>query len=389
MKNENYVARDIEAENLNVVASDGSYLITDDGKRYLDLEMGWCVGNIGWTKDDVVKAIKNFTGPTYVLPGYLYNEWEELAKILAEITPGNLSKTFRATGGTEAVEIALQAAMKHTGRNEFISIEDSYHGHSIGAMSVGASYFRDWYTNLLPNCHKIQVPLDEKAAIKVEELLKTKKIAAFICEPIICNLGVEIPTKEFFTRVQKACKETGTLLIADEVATGFGRTGKMFASEHYDLKPDIMTLGKAITGGYAALGATITTPEVAKSMEFDFSHYSTFGWQPLNTVVTLANVKSLLVQKDSLLENVQRTSEYFVSRLEKMNFKSPVKIIAKGLAIAIHISDPNYLNEIIKKAFEHKLLILPLEDHSITIFPNLAIDMKTAEEAMDLLEKSV
>src|SRR5262249_14268322 len=151
------------------------------------------------------------------------------------------------------------------------------HGHSIGAMSVGLSKFRQWYKNLLPNCFKVSAPLNKKAAKEVEKLLSKGDIAAYISEPIVCNIGVEIPTPEYYEIIQNACRKYGTVFIIDEVATGFGRTGKMFASEYYSLSPDIMCMSKGISGGYGAIGATIMTEKVAKSFEFDFSFYSTYG----------------------------------------------------------------------------------------------------------------
>jgi acetylornithine/succinyldiaminopimelate/putrescine aminotransferase len=175
----------------------------------------------------------------------------------------------------------------------------------------------------------------------------------------------------------------------DEVATGFGRTGKLFASEHYNLEPDIITLGKGLTGGYAALGATVMTDEVAKSMAYEFSHYSTFGWQPLNAVITLAHVKALLKRKDELLNNVSDMSNYFKQRLEAMPFRETATVKVKGLAIAVHFEKEGYVEEIVNNAFKNKLLLLQLTPTAFTIFPNLMIDMETAKEGLDLLEKSI
>ena len=263
-RDKKFIGRDSPALDLDIVKSEGNFLYDSKGKKYIDFLMGWCVGNIGWGSKEVKTAVNKFNGPDYVNPGYLYQPWGELAELLAKITPGRLQKSFRATGGTEAVEIALQAAMSHTKRHKFISIEGSYHGHSIGAMSVGMSDFRKHYKNLLSHCYKIKPPLDSSAANRVIKLLSNKNIAALIMEPIICNLGVLIPEKNFMRKVQAACKQYGTVFIMDEVATGFGRTGKLFASEHYGLKPDIMCLAKGMTGGYGGLGAAIMTPEIAK-----------------------------------------------------------------------------------------------------------------------------
>lgn len=385
-----FLARDIPAKDIEIVKSEGNFLFDSKGKKYIDFLMGWCVGNIGWGNKEIKKKINQYKGPDYVRPFYLYKAWAELAELLAKITPGKLQKSFRATGGTEAVEIALQAAMSHTKRHKFISIEGSYHGHSIGALSVGASDFRNWYKNLLPDCYKINPPLDMKAADKLEELLKQRDIAALIMEPIICSLGVEIPTKEFMSRAQALCKQFGTLLIMDEICTGFGRTGKLFASEYFDIEPDIMCLAKAITGGYGGMGATVVTEEVARSMEYSFSFYSTYGWYPLSTEVAITNIKYILRHKKQLEENTNEMGKYFADRLSQMKFKFPAKIRVKGLAIGIEFEQTGYATEIVTKTQEAGVLfsqLSQLDSKIIVIFPALNIDRKTSEKGLDILEK--
>ena len=265
-----YLGRDVPPTPVEIVKSKGCVLYDTTGKDYIDFLMGWNVGNLGWGIKEIEEDIRTYDGPDYVNPYYLFRPWGELAQILARITPGKLTKSFRATGGTEAVEIALQAAMGYTKRTKFISVEGAYHGHSIGAMSIGLSGFRQRYANLLPNCYTVKPPLDERAAREAEALIQKGDIAAYIAEPIILNLGVIIPDDRYYEIIQAACQKHGTLMIIDEVATGFGRTGKMFASEHYDIEPDIMCLGKALTGGYGAMGATVMTEEVAQSMAYDF-----------------------------------------------------------------------------------------------------------------------
>lgn len=388
-KDKKFLARDLPADDLEIVKSDGNFLFDSKGRKYIDFSMGWCVGNIGWGNKEIKNKINQHKYPDYVNPAYLYKPWAELAELLAKITPGKLQKSFRATGGTEAVEIALQAAMSHTKRHKFVSIEGSYHGHSIGAMSVGSSDFRGWYKNLLPDCHKIKPPLDTKAADRLEELIKAGDIAAFIMEPIICNLGVDIPTKEFMLRAQTLCKKYGALLIMDEVATGFGRTGKLFASEHFGIEPDIMCLAKGITGGYGSLGATITTKEVAKSMEYEFSFYSTYGWHPLNTEAAITNIKYIMKNKEQLEKNTNKISKYFVERLSQMKFKYHSKIRAKGLAIGVEFEHDGYVNEIAAKAQKNGLLFSTLNNKIFTLFPALNIDNKVAKKGLNILEKII
>jgi len=388
-KDRRYLLRDERPQLIDVVRSEGDYVYDAKGKKYVDFLMGWCVGNLGWGKKEIRRAIRNFKGPDYVLPSQLYAPWAELAELLAQVTPGKLQKSVRATGGTEAVEIALQAAMAHTKRQGFISVEGSYHGHSIGAMSVGASSFRDWYKNLLPDCYKIKPPLDDVAAEKITTILKTRKIAAFIAEPIIMNLGVTIPTQSFWRKVQRACRQYGTLLIIDEVATGFGRTGKMFGADHYGLKPDIMTLGKGISSGVGALGATIMTPTVAKSFSFDFSFYSTYGWHPLNVAAALANIRYLKKHERSLMAHVNVMGEYFERRLFEIPFQYQPKIRRRGLAIKVSFEQNGYGMEVAKKAAQQGVIVSYWSSNGFSLFPSLTITKKVADEGLQRITASV
>src|SRR3954462_1924709 len=215
-----HFGRQGEPEDVVVGNSADSFLTDARGRKYIDFMMGWCVGNLGWGNTEIRAAARKFDGPEYVHPDSLYRPWAQLAEMLARITPGKLAVSYRTTGGTESVEGALQIAMAYTGRGKFLSIEDSYHGNSIGTMSIGASDNRETFTNLLPNSHKIEPPLDHKALGEVERLLKKRDVAAFIMEPIICNLGAVVPEDEFVRGVRKLCTRYGTLFIADEVATG-------------------------------------------------------------------------------------------------------------------------------------------------------------------------
>lgn len=385
-KDKKFLARDCPAHSIDVVKTNGSFIVDRSGKQYIDFLTGWCVGNMGWGNTDIRHRLQQFDGPEYVNPGFLYEPWVELAELLANITPGDLQVCFRATGGTEAVEIALQAAMSHTKRHQFISIEGAYHGHSIGAMGVGSSEFKRWYPNLSPKSHKLKPPLNTDTLQQLESLLTNNSIAALIMEPIICNLGVEIPTEDFMQQADLLCKKYGALLIIDEVATGFGRTGKLFAAEYFDIKPDILCMGKGISGGYGALGATVTTATVAKSMQFNFSFYSTFGWHPLATEAAIANIRAILDHQREIEQHTREMSDYFVTRLLTMPFASAFKIRAKGLAIAIIFETAHYADKIVSCAFDNGVILSTLGNHIITLFPALTIDRDTAKKGLDIID---
>ena len=383
-----YFGRHGEPQDVIVGNSADSYLIDARGRKYIDFMMGWCVGNLGWGNTTIRAAAQKFDGPDYVHPDQLYRPWVQLAQMLAGITPGKLAVSYRTTGGTESVEGALQIAMAYTGRGAFVSVEDSYHGNSIATMSIGASDNRKTFKNLLRNCHKVEPPLDHKALGKVETLLKKRDVAAFIMEPVICNLGALVPGDEFVRGVRKLCTRYGTLFIADEVATGFGRTGKLFACEHFDLEPDVMCMSKAITGGYGGLGAVITTTRIAKAIKEDLYLYSTYGWHPRAVSAALANLRYLTRHRNKLLKNATQLGQYFLTRLSQMSFKGKATVRGKGLAIGIEVDHESYATEVGDTCRKNGLLV-SAEDDVLMLFPALTITRQTAERGLDIFEKSL
>jgi 4-aminobutyrate aminotransferase-like enzyme len=384
MAKRTHLARDDEGSGVRVKRSRDSFVFNNRGRKYIDFLAGWCVGNFGWNNPRLERARRSFTGPDYVYPGDSYAPWEELAGLLARIAPAGLTMCFRATGGSEAVDIALQSAMVHTGRSKFVSLEDAYHGNTLASMSVGG----DPPGGVLRKSHKISPPLDADALDRVETKLKRRDVAAFIMEPVPINLGVECPEPDFMQGLSKLCKRYGTLLIMDEVATGFGRTGRLFASEHYDIDPDIMTVGKAITGGVAGMGAVISTDEVAESMQENGSFYSTYGWHPLATHVAIANVRWIIQNSRRLLDGVAQMSGYFQDRLSTMDFGEEVKFNIRGLAIGVDVVDEDRAEAIIGKCRRGGLL-LATEGSVITMLPALTIDRAAARRGLDIFERSI
>ena len=384
MAKRTHLAREEEDSGVRVARSRGSYVFDTRGRKYVDFLAGWCVGNFGWNNPRLERARRSFKGPDYVYPNDSYAPWEELAGLLARIAPSGLNMCYRATGGSEAVDIALQAAMVHTGRAKFVSLEDAYHGNTIAAMSVGDGA----PGHGMRRSHKISPPLDEGALERVETQLKRRDVAAFIMEPIAINLGVASPEPEFMEGLSRLCRRYGTLLIMDEVATGFGRTGRLFASEHYDIEPDLMTLGKAVTGGVVGMGAVISTDEVAESMSEEGSFYSTYGWHPLATHVAIANLRWLIPNKRRLLDGVARTSAYFRDRLAAMDLGEEAKLNVRGLAIGVDVGDEDYADEIIARCRRGGLL-LTNEESVMTILPALTIDRAAAKTGLDILERSL
>lgn len=375
-----------EPEDIILSRTTDEIVYDNTGKRYIDFNSGWCVGNLGWKRREIQSKINPAKIPDYIAPGYYYQGWIDLAELLASVAPGELQKAVRATGGTEAVEAAMQIAMLYTGRTKFLSVEGSYHGNSIATLSIGSSENREKFKNLLPNCLKINPPLDDSAADKVETRLKNRDVAAVIMEPVICNLGVMIPEHAFMKRISALCKRYGTLLVIDEVACGFGRTGKLFACEHYEIEPDILCLAKAITGGYAPMGACITTPKITtKVLKKDFQFYSTYGWHPLAVEAAIANIRYWKKNKEKIFRNVNALSECFTDRLTQMKFKKGATLRILGLAIGIEVTDPKYADRIQQKSLK-KGLMFTRQEKTLTLFPPLTMKKEIAEEGLEILE---
>ncbi|HYC37390.1 MAG TPA: aspartate aminotransferase family protein [Usitatibacter sp.] len=344
---------------LRLRRSEGSHLYDARGRKYVDFLMGWCVGNLGWGSAVVDRPARSYRGPDYVYPHYDYPPWEELAFLLASNAPAGLERCFRATGGSEAVDLALQAAMVHTRRARFLSLEGAYHGNTLACLSVGASQYREKRPNLLRGCAKVKPPLDARLLGRIERQLAKRDVAAFIMEPIVMNLGVLIPPEGFLPELARLCRRHGTLLILDEVATGFGRTGKLFACEHSGVAPDLLTLGKAITDGAGGLGAMLATAKVARSMQKDGAFYSTYGWHPRSTDMAIAAMRYLTRNRRRLFDQVAATSELFRMRLAAMGLERDAELRIRGLAIGIHFGDEKRVARIAGKCRAEGLLVGP------------------------------
>ena len=205
-------------------------------------------------------------------------------------------------------------------------------------------------------------------------------------EPVICNLGVMIPDHAFMKRINALCRRYGTLLVIDEVACGFGRTGKLFACEHFEIQPDILCLAKAITGGYVPMGACVTTAKIAsKVMKNGFEFYSTYGWHPLAVEAAIANIRYWKKNKEKILSNVTTLSQRFTDRLSQMKFKKGATLRILGLAIGIEVSDPNYADHIQQKSLK-KGLLFTTQENTLTFFPPLTMRKAIAEEGLEILE---
>ena len=278
---------------LEIEKAEGMYMYDVDGKKYMDLISGISVSNLGHCHSNVINAVKEqLEKYTYLM---VYGEFVQspqvkLAQLLTQQLPSSLSSCYFVNSGSEANEGAMKLAKRYTGRKEIISFKNAYHGSTQGCLSIiGNDEFKKPFEPLLPNITQLEFNNEnDLAAI-------TTKTACVIVEPIMGEAGVVAPKNDFLLKLRKKCTETGALLIFDEIQTGFGRTGKLFAFEHFNLIPDIITLAKAMGGGFP-IGAFISSKEIMSSLKTNpiLGHITTFGGHPISCAAAYFNFQTLL-----------------------------------------------------------------------------------------------
>lgn len=323
------------------VRAEGSYVWDDRGNKYLDFLSGFGSLSLGHNHPGVVKAIQKVETLPNILPVSAGIMSGALARNLAAITPGNLERVFFGNSGCEAVEGALKLARAATGKTGIVYTENSFHGKSLGALSVtGKEKYRKPFLPLLPETR--QVSFGDIAAL--EEALKNRDIAALIVEPIQGESGIIIPPKGYLAEAKQLCSKYGALLIDDEVQTGFGRTGKMFACEYDEITPDVMCLAKALGGGVMPIGAFITTDSIWQKafggMQKWSLHTSTFGGNTRACAVGIATIQVMI--EEHLPEAAMEKGKYLIEKLEILKEKHKVikEVRGKGLLIGVEFEEP-------------------------------------------------
>lgn len=361
--------RQLEERDLMVVASADGCEITDaEGRTYLDAYAGLWNVNVGYGREEIARAAYE---QLQQLPYYPLSQATapsaDLAERLAGILPGDLSHIYYSNSGSEAAETAIKIARQYArqtfpGQNRYkiIGRYQGYHGWTMGALSAtGQVYRRSRFEPLVPGFLHVDPPYCARCPLKLEypgcglacveefdEVIRREDpetVAAIIAEPIIGGGGVIIPPDDYFPRLREICDQYGILLIFDEVITGFGRTGKLFASEHWGVVPDIMTMAKGITSGYLPLGACAVTPRVFDAFLGDpgerreFAQVVTYGGHPACCAAALANLDILLREK--LWENAADVGGYLLDRLLQLDSPWLGDVRGKGLMIALELVD--------------------------------------------------
>lgn len=337
--------------NKKYIRAEGAYVWDDKGRKYLDFLGGYGAINFGHNPPEILEAVQMVQGFPNLLQASIGAVASILAANLAKITPGNLSRSFFGNSGAEAVEGALKLARIATGRKTILYAENSFHGKTLGALSVtGRAKYQIPFEPLLPNTEVI--PFGDIESLKVK--LSSGEVAAIILEPIQGEAGIKVPPPGYLQEVRSLCSRYKTLLILDEIQTGFGRTGSNFACEQEQVIPDILCLGKSLGGGVMPIGAYITTEKVWDAaygrMERATLHTSTFGGNTLAAAAGVASVQLLI--KNNLAERARRNGEYFIQRLQELAQKYPVieEVRGRGLLIGIEFASLNssFLNTLTK-----------------------------------------
>ena len=314
---------------LEIVKAEGCKLYDADGKEYIDLIGGISVANTGHRHPKVIAAIqKQLDAYLHIM---VYGEFVEApqvqyAKLLTDHLPATLNSVYFTNSGAEAVEGSMKLAKRITNRTQIISFNNSYHGSTQGALSViGDEYWRNAFRPLLPDV----LHLEYNSFESIKEI--TEQTACVIAETVQAEAGVKAPSKEWMQALRKKCTETGTFLILDEIQTGFGRTGKLWGFENFDIVPDVILLGKALGGGMP-LGAFITDKKWMDAFTDNpvLGHITTFGGHPVSCAAGMAAIKVLLEEK--LFDNIKQKEKLFLSLIKHKKIKS---ISSYGLWIAI------------------------------------------------------
>lgn len=371
---------------LEIEKAEGMYMYGVDGKKYMDLISGISVSNLGHRHPNVINAVKEqLEKYTYLM---VYGEFVQspqvkLAQLLTQQLPSSLSSCYFVNSGSEANEGAMKLAKRYTGRKEIISFKNAYHGSTQGCLSViGSDDFKKPFEPLLPNITQLEFN-NESDLAKI-----TTTTACVVVEPIMGEAGVVAPTNNFLQKLRNRCTETGTLLIFDEIQTGFGRTGKLFAFEHFSVVPDIITLAKAMGGGFP-IGAFIASNEIMGSLKTNpiLGHITTFGGHPVSCAAAFANLHTLLTHKE-LINSVATKEQLFKKLLVHAKIK---EVRSFGLLIAVEFDSFETNKAIIDRCIENGVLTdwFLFNDNSLRIAPPLIITEQEIKMACKVILEAI
>lgn len=358
----------------------GATLHTRDGRTFVDFLAGIGVNNVGHAHPAVVVAVREQAERylhAMVYGEYVLEPQVRLAELLASVTPPPLSVVYFTNSGTEANEGALKLAKKYTGRKKLVAFQNSYHGDTQGSLSVtGREVYRKPFLPLLPDVEFL--PFNDLQAL--ERIDET--VAGVITEPIQGEGGVRVPSPEWLPALRRRCTETGALLIFDEVQTGFGRTGRLWAGEHWSVAPDVLVLAKALGGGMP-LGAFVGAPEVMATLSTDppLAHVTTFGGHPVCCAAGLASLRVIL--EEDLPARAERVGARIRGELRRLGeqYGGVREVRGLGMLIGLELESAERTRAFAERAFAEGV-ILGWTLHSNTVI-RLAPPLNISEEELD------
>ncbi len=391
---------------------EGVHLIDNQGKKYLDFSTGFSVAALGYgnprVNESMISQIHQLVHCThyqyYSIPASL------LAEKLSKILGSGLDKTFFCNSGTEAVDGSIRLARKHSRRYEAIALFRSHHGRSMGAATLTGNWKeKKGMGPYVPGVVHAPAPYCYRCSLKqtypqcgiacadfINDLIEhatSNDVGSFFLEPVMTDVVI-VPPDEYFDKIKRICKERDLLLVVDEVQTGFGRTGKAFSYQHWNLSPDIVALGKAMGGGLP-LGAYVSTSKVASSFEFlDFA--SSCGGNPVACAAGLEMIN--VIEEQGLIANANRMGEYFIERLMELAeiHKCVGEVRGKGFIIGLElVRDQKTRQPALKEALDaknelrNKGLLVVLNESSFRILPPLTADKSNIDDAVELIGKSL
>ncbi len=370
---EKYVFQTYTRQPIAIKKACGAVVTDVNGKEYIDCVAGIAVNNVGHCHPAIVNAIKRQAEQLIHVSNLYYTENQALlAEELSKLTM--LDRVFFCNSGAEAVEGALKLARKASGKKEFIATEHAFHGRTRGALSVThKEKYRKPFEPLAP---AVFVPYNDTDAIRAAI---NENTAGVILEPMQGEGGVIIPSDGYLKEVRKICDEKDTLLILDEVQTGFGRTGKWFAKEHSDIIPDIMTTAKAMGGGFP-MGAMLAREDVAANFVRG-DHASTFGGNSLACAAALANIE--VIRKEKLVKRSEELGDYLIKKLEGLKKDYVKEIRGKGLMVGMELSIK--CEDIVNKAREQGVLLNCTSESVLRFVPPLTITKEQLDTVVSVL----
>ena len=379
MSEDQYMGNLYQRFPVTVEKGKGSHVWDINGKEYIDCMGGYGVALVGHQNERVTKAIKEQVDKIITVHSSLYNKTrEEFLKTLIGLAPKGLSQVHLNNSGAEAVEAAIKFARKFTGKKGMVAMKGSYHGKSLGALSLTFN----------PKYKKAFEPLVEKVSFasfgdiqSVREAIDDDT-AFVILEPIQGESGIVVAPDGFLQDVRKLCDEKGVLLIFDEIQAGLGRTGRLWASEHWNTVPDIMCLAKGIAGG-VPMGATLVRPDILASISKG-EHSSTFGGNPLSCAAGIAALKALT--EDGLIKNSEEMGKMFIEGLEKLKENHSIirEVRGKGLMIGVELKFE--VKDVLMSLIERGVLMLYSGRNILRILPPLVITESDITKVLQTLD---